>query len=234
MIEVERLSFRYPGGALALKEVSVRFAPGKVSAVLGESGSGKTTFLLCIGRFLRFRKGTVRLDGADIRTLPEREFRRRVGIVFQHLYLFPHLTVLENMMLAPVHVLGRPGDEAEAEARKMLDRLDIGDLAQSYPGQVSGGQAQRVAIARALLLRPDYLFLDEPTSALDAKTADDFAAWLKGLKDTTNFVVVTHNLLFAESVATEGVYLSGGRVLDTGPVGRIAGHARAGKLVTRG
>lgn len=231
MISVRDLSHRYPGGTTALAGVNVEFQRDGTSAVLGESGSGKTTLLMCLARFLNPRRGTITLDGTDIREIPEREFRGKVGVVFQKLHLFPHLTVLQNMTLAMVHVQGRDRSEASAEAEAMLERLVISGVKDSYPFQISGGQAQRVAIARALLMKPDFLFLDEPTSALDARTTEDFAQWLCSLREQTNFVVVTHDILFARSVAGYGVYLSGGRVLDTGNIEQIIEHVRAGKLV---
>ena len=221
MIEIDHLTFDYADGTRALDDVSLAFPPEHVMAVVGESGSGKTTLLNCIARFLPAPPGTIRLDDTDIHAIGEREFRRRIGVVFQRLYLFPHLTALENMTLAPVKTLGVSPAEARADAMGMLDRLGIADLADSYPAQISGGQAQRVAIARGLMLRPEYMLLDEPTSALDAKTTGEFAAWLRELREETHFIIVTHDLLFARDVATHGVVLADGRVLATGVVERI-------------
>jgi ABC-type polar amino acid transport system ATPase subunit len=230
MIQVKNVSYRYPRGTVALDDVTISFKPEHIFAVLGESGSGKTTLLKCIGRFLRPQKGAIVYDGTSIYEMPNAEFRSTVGIVFQQLYLFPHLTVLGNMTLALRKVLGRSAAEADAEARAMLERLGIDELADSYPAQISGGQAQRAAIARGLVLQPAYMLLDEPTSALDANTTDDFAAWLVELKASTHFVIVTHDILFAHKVATQGVYLSEGRVLDTGSIDQILEHVRAGGL----
>ena len=202
MIKIEGVSFRYGGGAPALKNVTIRFSEEHIFAILGESGSGKTTLLKCLGRFLRPKSGRITFGGRDIYDMPEREFRQAIGIVFQDLYLFPHMTVLQNMTLAPTKVLGAELSEAERDARAVLERLGILELADSYPAQVSGGQAQRAAIARGLILKPAYILLDEPTSALDAKTTDEFAQWLVELKETTNLVIVTHDILFARQVAT--------------------------------
>lgn len=231
MIEFHNVSYRYANGTMALEHVNLAFPRGTISAVLGESGSGKTTMLMCLGQFLRTESGSITYDGVDIYELPENEFRRKVGIVFQKLYLFPHLTILKNLTLAPAHVGGLSETEAEKQAESVLDHLGIREIAESYPAQVSGGQAQRAAIARGLLLRPDYMLLDEPTSALDANTTDEFAAWLKSLQHETNFVVVTHDILFARTVASTGVYLSGGKVLDIGDIGSITRSVRAGAVV---
>jgi len=228
MIKVEGVSFEYGGGTEALQGVSIDFVPEHIFAVLGESGSGKTTLLKCLGRFLQPQAGSITFDGKDIYEMPEREFRQAIGIVFQDLYLFPHLTVRENMTLAPTKVLGKSLEQAVEESSEVLQRLGIEELADSYPSQVSGGQAQRAAIARGLVMQPSYLLLDEPTSALDAKTSDEFARWLVELKETTNFVIVTHDVLFAREVATRGVYLSGGRVHATGSVGEIIERVQAG------
>ncbi len=230
MIEVRELSHVYADGTPALEDISIAFEAEDAFAVLGESGSGKTTLLRCIGRFLTPTAGSVALDGEDAFAMAEAEFRRRVGIVFQHLDLFPHLTVRGNLTLALRTVQGLPAAEANAKADAMLERLDIHDLAGSYPSQISGGQAQRSAIARGLVLEPRYMLLDEPTSALDANTTDDFAAWLRELRDATRFIVVTHDTLFAAQVATRGVYLTGGRVADTGAIDDIIAHVRAGEV----
>ncbi len=232
MIRIEDLEYTYESGTQALEHVSVEFPRGTTSAVMGESGSGKTTLLMCLGRFLQPTGGAITFDGEDIFEIPEQAYRKRVGIVFQRLYLFPHMTVRENMTLAPRKVMGVPARQARREAMEVLDRLGVADLADNYPSQISGGQAQRAAIARGLVLRPEYMLLDEPTSALDANTTDEFAAWLREIHEETNFIIVTHDLPFARKVASQGVYLSDGRVQDTGEVETIIGHVRSGQLVT--
>ncbi len=232
MIRIEDLEYTYESGTQALEHVSVEFPRGTTSAVMGESGSGKTTLLMCLGRFLQPTGGAITLDGDHIFEIPEQAYRKQVGIVFQRLYLFPHMTVRENMTLAPRRVMNVPARQARSEAMDVLDRLGIADLATDYPSQISGGQAQRAAIARGLVLRPEYMLLDEPTSALDANTTDEFAAWLSEIHEETNFIIVTHDLPFARKVASQGVYLSDGRVQDTGEVETIIGHVRSGQLVT--
>ncbi len=232
MIRIEDLEYTYESGTQALEHVSVEFPRGTTSAVMGESGSGKTTLLMCLGRFLQPTGGAITLDGDNIFEIPEQAYRKQVGIVFQRLYLFPHMTVRENMTLAPRRVMNVPARQARTEAMDVLDRLGIAELATNYPSQISGGQAQRAAIARGLVLRPEYMLLDEPTSALDANTTDEFAAWLSEIHEETNFIIVTHDLPFARKVASQGVYLSDGRVQDTGEVETIIGHVRSGQLVT--
>jgi len=228
MIEVRNVSYTYSDGTRALRDVSVAFPPEHIFSVLGESGSGKTTLLNCVARFAQPQQGEILLDGKDVRQYEEREFRRAVGVIFQRLYLFPHLTILQNMTLAPRHVLGRPEKQSAADAREMLERLGIPDLADSYPSQISGGQAQRAAIARGLMLRPEFMLLDEPTSALDANTTDEFARWLWELHETTNFIIVTHDVLFARQASTRGIYLREGRVQARGGIDEIIAEATAG------
>ena len=230
MIEVEDLSFAYAGGASALDHVSLRSDSTQAFAVLGESGSGKTTLLRCIGGFLQPQSGTICIDGDDIATLSEAALRARLGIVFQRLHLFPHLDVVQNMVLAPHLVQGADLATARRQALDMLERLGIAELATCYPAQISGGQAQRVAIARGLMLTPRYMLLDEPTAALDANTTDAFAAWLRELRDQTCFVIVTHDTLFAAQVADHGVYLSGGQIADSGDIQTMIEHVRRGGL----
>jgi polar amino acid transport system ATP-binding protein len=226
MLEIDGVSYAYDGGADALRDVSVRSPAGEIFAILGQSGSGKTTLLKCIGRFLQPREGVITLDGVDIREMSEREFRQKLGIVFQGLHLFPHLSLLENMVLAPVKALGRSRGETEERTREMFERFGIADTLERYPSQISGGQAQRAAIVRGLLLDPIYLLLDEPTAALDAGTTDSFAAWLGELRVDTTFVVVTHDLPFAAQVAERGVVLFEGEVRAEGDVETVAAALR--------
>jgi ABC-type polar amino acid transport system ATPase subunit len=221
VIRVEELRYVYPGGTAALDGVSLELAAGGIRAVVGRSGSGKTTLLKCLGRFLEPQAGRILIDGEELSGLGEVELRRRLGIVFQQLHLFPHLTVLENLTLAPVRVLGQSEQEARRKASAALERFGIGGLAGSYPAQVSGGQAQRVAIARALLLEPAYLLLDEPTSALDVQTGRELGRWLLDLEEETTFVVVTHDALFARDIAASAVLLEGGRVAASGAVEEV-------------
>ena len=221
MINIEHLSFTYSSGVEALKDVSIELPRAHIFAVLGKSGSGKTTLLNCLGKFLKPRQGTITCNGQNIYDMNEVEFRRTIGVVFQELYLFPHLTVMENLTLAPMKVLDQEKATAEKKARKSLVKLGIEEIAGAYPAQISGGQAQRVAIARALLLKPTYLLLDEPTSALDVTTTEEFGQWLLHLKEETTFVVVTHDVLFANKIAGSGVLLEKGEVIFSGEIKEI-------------
>lgn len=222
MIEIRELGYQYPNADVSvLSNITMDFPLENVFAVLGQSGSGKTTLLNCIAGFLKPTTGSIRIDGRNIAQMTELEFRHMLGVVFQKLNLFPHLSVLRNLTLAPWKVFNTPLDQARKQAREMLERLGIGELADRYPAQISGGQAQRVAIARGLMLQPRYMLLDEPTSALDARTTQDFAAWLTELSSETSFIIVTHDLPFAQMVATHGVYLSDGRIQATGKVNKI-------------
>lgn len=221
MINVENLNFTYADGTQALRSVTCEFPSDKIFAVMGDSGSGKTTLLNCLARFLTPQSGRILLDGQDAGGWSEAEFRRKVGVVFQKLNLFPHLNLLENMCLAPALVQKRTDGEVRAEALAMLERLGIAELAQSYPAQVSGGQAQRAAIARALMLKPACLLLDEPTSALDARTSTEFALWLRELREETSFIAVTHDPLFAETAARHGVYMERGEIAARGTIAEI-------------
>lgn len=225
MIEVQNVSYTYADGTQALREVSLICPPDHIFAIMGFSGSGKTTLLNCIARFLHPRSGRILLDQQDIDRMKRDVFRTQVGVVFQNLNLFPHLSVLGNMTLAPQRVQGRSEAEACADAMEMLERLRIADLAQSYPAQVSGGQAQRVAIARGLMLKPRVMLLDEPTSALDSKTTMEFAQWLRELQSDTSFIIVTHDLPFAKETAERGVFMEAGRVRDEGRIANLVKQA---------
>lgn len=228
MLKIENLTFDYPDGTRALHEITVDIPPEHTFAILGQSGSGKTTLLNCIARFLIPQSGSILLNGEDIQSLPRAAFRSRVGVVFQQLNLFPHMTLLDNMTLAPIKVQRRSRLEADQAAMEMLERLGIAGFGDSYPGQVSGGQAQRAAIARGLMMRPDYMLLDEPTSALDAKTTDEFADWLRELNADTSFVVVTHDLRFARRAAEHGIAMREGRVTCQGQLAELVADIEKG------
>ena len=226
MIKIKGLSYTYSNSSVpALREISANFPAERAFAVLGESGSGKTTLLNCIARFLKPQSGSILIEGKNINKMTENEFRRTLGVVFQKLNLFPHLTVLDNMTLAPIKAFGQDSSDAKKSASKMLQRLGIADLSSRYPSQISGGQAQRVAIARGLMLQPKYILLDEPTSALDTKTTFEFAKWLRELREGTSLIIVTHDLPFASEVATHGIYLDAGRLTAEGSIKEIASKA---------
>lgn len=226
MIDINNISYTYGDGTKALIDLSIKLPKEHIFAVMGMSGSGKTTLLNCLARFLRPQTGTILLNGKDIYTIEEKEFRSKLGVVFQHLNLFPHMNVLNNLTLAPCRVQNYLKKDAEKAAGEMLERLGIEELITDYPGQISGGQAQRVAIARGLMLKPEAMLLDEPTSALDAKTTQEFATWLSELKSDTSFIIVTHDTPFAELVAHQGVFMEKGRVTQTGRINDIVKHIK--------
>jgi len=222
MLSIKDLRKVYSDGTVGVDKVSMDIPREHIFAILGTSGAGKTTLLQCLGRFLQPTSGTIELNGKNIQNIPMREFRRQLGIVFQQLHLFPHLTILENLTLAPIKVYGLSKADAESKARAALEQLGIKQLENSYPSAISGGQAQRVAIARALVLEPDYLLLDEPTSALDINTTREFAEWLVSLKAKTTFIIVTHDLPFAKQTAQHAILMENGTVAVRGTVDEIA------------
>jgi len=226
MIKVKNLSYTYGDGTQALKDISVSFPEEHIFAIMGLSGSGKTTLLNCIAGFLKAQKGEIFWDNTNLLDMKEQDFRALLGVIFQSLNLFPHMTVLENMILAPCRLQGYSQYNAKLKALDMLERLEIIELADNYPSQVSGGQAQRVAIARGLMLKPKVMLLDEPTSALDVKITEEFSHWLRELKSDTSFIIVTHDLPFAENVAKNGIFMADGQIQDSGRIYEILSHLR--------
>jgi len=207
------------GSFQALKDINLRVRRGEVVVVIGPSGSGRSTLIRCINRLEKHDRGRIDVDGIeltdDVRAI--RAVRRDTGIVFQSFNLFPHLTVLDNITLAPRQVRRLPRREAEELARQMLERVRIPEQARKYPGQLSGGQQQRVAIARALAMEPRLMLFDEPTSALDPemiKEVLDVMAELAGSGMT--MIVVTHEMGFARAVADRVVFMADGQIVEVG------------------
>jgi polar amino acid transport system ATP-binding protein len=222
VISIEGLTKRL-GERTLFEGVSLRLGSGEAVAVMGPSGSGKTTLLRCLIGLERAEAGTVRVgDDALVPGAPAAEHaralarvRRRVGFVFQQWHLFPHLTVLENVTEAPVHVVGRAPADAEREARALLERVGIAARAGARPHELSGGEQQRAAIARALALAPEALLMDEPTSALDDERVSGLVALLGRLRaDGLALLVVTHDEDFARAVAPRVLTLRDGRLID--------------------
>ena len=222
------------GDVKVLDDVSLRVPAGSVTVILGPSGSGKSTLLRSINHLERVDDGIIAIDGQligyrvqgdTLHELKEHDILRRrvdVGMVFQNFNLFPHLTVLENIVEAPVTVRGESRAKASARARELLARVGLADKAAAYPRQLSGGQQQRVAIARALALRPKVLLFDEPTSALDPELVGEVLDVIKELSHLgTTLVIVTHEIGFAREVADQIVFMDGGRIVETGPPGRV-------------
>ncbi|MEQ4618361.1 MAG: amino acid ABC transporter ATP-binding protein [Corticimicrobacter sp.] len=201
-----------------LQDIDLEVARGERIVICGPSGSGKSTLIRCLNRLEEIQQGCIVIDGTeldgDLRHVEQ--VRRDVGMVFQHFNLFPHLTVLENLTLGPIWVLHRPKAEAEAVARRYLERVRISEQADKYPGQLSGGQQQRVAIARALCMAPKIMLFDEPTSALDpemVKEVLDVMVELAGEEGMT-MLSVTHEMGFARRVADRVIFMDGGRIVE--------------------
>ncbi|MFG1463754.1 amino acid ABC transporter ATP-binding protein [Xanthobacter sp. DSM 24535] len=216
MIKVEGLGKSF-GPLEVLKACSLSVRRGEVVVICGPSGSGKSTLVKCINGIEDFQRGQVLIEGE---ALPSRgraaaRMRARVGMVFQHFELYPHLTVLENICLAPVHVLKRPRAEAEAKARALLARVGLADKEAAYPAQLSGGQQQRIAIVRALAMDPVAMLFDEPTSALDPEMIGEvLAVMLELAREGMTMIVVTHEMGFAKAAADRVVFMDKGAIVE--------------------
>ncbi|GAA2537613.1 amino acid ABC transporter ATP-binding protein [Winogradskya consettensis] len=214
------------GTNLVLDDLSLEVDEHEVVALIGASGSGKSTLLRCVNLLTGIDDGVIRLDGEDI-TDPRADpdlVRRRIGMVFQSYNLFPHMTVLRNVTLAPDKVHKRAAAESRDQAMEWLSRVGLADKADSYPDRLSGGQQQRVAIVRALVNNPRLLLLDEVTSALDPELVGEVLTMIRGLKDDgTTMVLATHEMGFARQVADRVVFLDGGRIIEAGPPSQVLG-----------
>ena len=210
----------YPGGVHAVRGVSFDVMEGESVAIIGSSGSGKSTVLRCINRLIEPTKGEVRLRGEMINTpnADINDVRSRIGMVFQSFELFAHLRVIDNITLGLRHVRKMSRKEAEREALEVLEKVDMLDRKDAFPGNLSGGQKQRVAIARALAMKPEVMLFDEPTSALDPELIGSVLKTIRGLADEgMTMVVVTHEISFAREVADRVVYMDEGVVAESGP-----------------
>lgn len=219
IISVESVDKRY-GNFQALKDVTLHVGRGEKVVICGPSGSGKSTLIRCINGLETHEAGRIVVNGIELTTdLKSIErIRRQVGMVFQSFNLFPHLTVLENLTLAPIRIQKLAKAEAEAQAMQYLARVKIPEQAQKFPGQLSGGQQQRVAIARALCLKPEVMLFDEPTSALDPEMIQEVLEVMAELaRDGMTMVCVTHEMGFARSVADTMVFMDGGRIVESAP-----------------
>jgi len=211
---------KYYGAFQALKGIDFRVANGERIVLCGPSGSGKSTLVRCINRLETVQSGRIVVDGIDLAGSRKNvdAVRRDVGMVFQQFNLFPHMTVLENCMLAPLKVRGTSRDEARATAMRLLVRVQIEAQANKYPAQLSGGQQQRVAIARALCMSPRIMLFDEPTSALDPEMVKEVLDTMVGLAaDSVTMVCVTHEMGFARAVADRVVFMADGEILEEAP-----------------
>src|SRR5947199_1087592 len=230
MIELRNVNKWYGPSFQALKDCSTSVAKGEVVVVCGPSGSGKSTLIKCVNALEPFQKGEIILDGIkvnDPRTdLPK--LRARVGMVFQHFELFPHLKVIDNLTLAQRKVLGRREEEARARAFSLLDRVGLREHAHKHPGELSGGQQQRVAIARSLALDPICMLFDEPTSALDPEMINEVLDVMVALaREGMTMIVVTHEMGFARRVAHRIVFMDRGQIVEDAPTSEFFGKPRS-------
>ncbi len=218
MIEVKHLNKWY-GKHKVIDDINLTVEQGEVVVVIGASGSGKSTLLRCINFLEKPRSGTIGIDGKEVnaKTKKLHLVRREVGMVFQHFNLFPHMTVMGNVIEGLTQVKGMNRDEASAIGTKMLEKVDMLEKADVYPSMISGGQKQRVAIARALAMNPKIMLFDEPTSALDPELVGDVLQVMKKLaKDGMTMIVVTHEMGFAREVADRIIYMDAGRIVEEG------------------
>jgi len=218
MIEFKGVNKWY-GSYHALQDIDATVAKGEVVVVCGPSGSGKSTLIRTVNRLEEIQKGRILFDGQDVQapSLDVNKFRSRVGFVFQSFNLFPHLSVADNIMLAPTLVLGRGKAQARDRAEQLLARVGLAAKADAYPGQLSGGQQQRVAIARALAMDPPAMLFDEPTSALDPEMVGEVLQVMKSLaRDGMTMICVTHEMGFAREVADRVLFMDHGRIVETG------------------
>lgn len=220
VLSIRDLEKTYPGGVQAVRGVSFDVHQGESVAIIGSSGSGKSTVLRCINRLIEPTGGVIELGGTQINTphANVNEIRSRIGMVFQSFELFAHLKVLENVTLGLRHVRGMSKSEADKVAMEVLERVDLLERVDAYPGNLSGGQKQRVAIARALAMKPEVILFDEPTSALDPELIGSVLKTIRGLADEgMTMIIVTHEINFARDVADRIVYLDHGLVAEEGP-----------------
>lgn len=239
MVEIRDL-WKSFGQTDVLKGIDFEVMPGEVTCIIGPSGSGKSTLLRCINHLEEINNGRIFVDGklvgfeevraGTFRQLSTKEIctdRAEVGMVFQQFNLFPHLTALENVMLAPVQVLRRPKAEVRAESMALLERVGLAEKADSYPSQLSGGQQQRIAIARALAMRPKLMLFDEATSALDPELVGEVLEVMKGLAaQGMTMIVVTHEIGFAREVGDQLVFMADGRVVESGDPRELIANPR--------
>ena len=220
IISAQNVEKHFNGGAVkALDGISADIYKGKVVVIIGPSGSGKSTFLRCMNLLEVPTGGSILFNGTDItdKSVNINVHRQKMGMVFQHFNLFPHMTILDNMTLAPIKVKGMKKEEAEAKAKALLERVGLGDRAGAYPIQLSGGQKQRIAIVRALMMEPEVMLFDEPTSALDPEMVGEVLDVMKELaQEGMTMVVVTHEMGFAREVGNRVLFMADGKLVEQG------------------
>ncbi len=216
LIQVQHLGKSF-GDMKVLKDINVDIYKGDVVCVIGPSGSGKSTFLRCLNRLEEPTSGKIFFENVDI-TNPKTDIdkhRQKMGMVFQQFNLFPHMTIMRNLTIAPMKLQGRSQQEAEEEAKRLLERVGLADRADAYPSQLSGGQKQRIAIVRALCMKPDVMLFDEPTSALDPEMVGEVLNVMRNLAEQKmTMVVVTHEMGFAREVATRVMFMDEGYFME--------------------
>ena len=240
LIQVTDLQKHFKGGKQnqdekirALDGVSTEIHKGEVVVVIGPSGSGKSTFLRCLNLLELPTGGQILFDGVDItdKNCNINLHRQKMGMVFQHFNLFPHMTILKNMTIAPMQLRHKSKEEAEKTALELLDRVGLADRANAYPSQLSGGQKQRVAIVRALAMQPEVMLFDEPTSALDPEMVGEVLEVMQELaKSGMTMVVVTHEMGFAREVADRVLFMADGKLLEEGTPDEIFTHPKSERL----
>ncbi|MBS6222120.1 amino acid ABC transporter ATP-binding protein [[Clostridium] symbiosum] len=232
MIQVKNLQKSF-GANTVLDGVTVDIYKGDVVCVIGASGSGKSTFLRCLNLLEEPTGGQILFEGTDItdKKTDINKHRQKMGMVFQQFNLFPHMTILENLTLAPMKLQGKKREETEAEAMKLLERVGLQDRAAAYPNQLSGGQKQRIAIVRALCMKPDVMLFDEPTSALDPEMVGEVLSVMRDLaEEKMTMVVVTHEMGFAREVATRVMFMDGGNFAEENEPNEFFGHPKSERL----
>ena len=233
LIRVENLEKTFGGRIHALNGVSAEIHKGEVVVVIGPSGSGKSTFLRCLNLLELPTGGAITFEGTDI-TDPKvniNQHRQKMGMVFQHFNLFPNMTVLGNMTIAPVKLKLKTREAAEAQAKQLLTRVGLADRADAYPNQLSGGQKQRIAIVRALCMEPDVMLFDEPTSALDPEMVGEVLDVMKQLaREGMTMVVVTHEMGFAREVGDRVIFMDSGKIIEQGTPRQIFDHPQNPRL----
>ena len=236
LIRVENLQKHYNKGAIkALDGINTEIKKGEVVVVIGPSGSGKSTFLRCLNLLEVPTGGHIYFDGVDITDIKTdiNIHRQRMGMVFQHFNLFPHMTILKNMIIAPMKLQGKSEAEATEMAMSLLRRVGLEDRANAYPSQLSGGQKQRIAIVRALCMQPEVMLFDEPTSALDPEMVGEVLEVMKQLaEENMTMVVVTHEMGFAREVATRVMFMAEGRQVEEGTPEEIFTNPKSERLQT--
>lgn len=232
-VHVDNLKKNF-GRLEVLKSISVDILEGEVVVLLGPSGSGKSTFLRCLNQLEQATGGTVIVDGHDVtdKHTDINKVRENIGMVFQHFNLFPHKTVLENIMLAPVELKKMTKEEAKDKGMQLLKRVGMEGKADAYPSQLSGGQKQRVAIARALAMNPDIMLFDEPTSALDPEMVGEVLNVMQELAaEGMTMIVVTHEIGFAREVADRIIFMDGGYIVEQGTPDEVLSHPKEARTI---